>query len=170
MLTTIRLYGKLGKKYGKIFKMDVHSIGETIKALSVNLPGFIKDIADGKYIIIRDNINIPKEEILAKFNSKTIKIIPYIEGSKSAGSQIIVGALLIAASAGAGSYLAGLELTGFNAAAASFVTSAATAIGSSLVVAGVTQLLFKPPKTPKTSDSPSSFIFNGQVNTISQGK
>ncbi|WP_038342180.1 tail assembly protein [Acinetobacter sp. A47] len=40
MLKTIKLYGVLGKKFGKVFKLDVSSTKEAVRALCVQVPGF----------------------------------------------------------------------------------------------------------------------------------
>lgn len=40
MLKTIKLYGVLGKKFGKVFKLDVANTKEAVRALSVQVPGF----------------------------------------------------------------------------------------------------------------------------------
>ena len=40
MLKTIKLYGVLGKKFGKEFHLAVESTREAVKALSVQVPGF----------------------------------------------------------------------------------------------------------------------------------
>lgn len=40
MLKTIKLYGVLGKKFGKVFKLDVSNTKEAVRALCVQVPGF----------------------------------------------------------------------------------------------------------------------------------
>ncbi|MCU4512301.1 tail assembly protein [Acinetobacter pittii] len=42
MLKTIRLYGVLGQKFGREFKLDVANIREAMRALSVQIEGFEK--------------------------------------------------------------------------------------------------------------------------------
>lgn len=40
MLKTIKLYGVLGRKFGKVFKLDVSNTKEAVRALCVQVPGF----------------------------------------------------------------------------------------------------------------------------------
>ena len=50
MLRKVHLLGEMGEKYGKEFKFVVTSVGEAIRALNANFPGFSKDIKkDGHY-------------------------------------------------------------------------------------------------------------------------
>ena len=49
MLTEIRLYGWIGKKYGKVHHYAVSSVHEAMRALQANFPTFSKDIIEYKY-------------------------------------------------------------------------------------------------------------------------
>ena len=42
-MKTIRLYGELGKRFGREFKLDVQSPAEAVRALRVIVPGFQTD-------------------------------------------------------------------------------------------------------------------------------
>jgi len=92
-----------------------------------------------------------------------IKIIPAIGGSGSLG-KIVLGAALIAAS---------FYFPGTAGALSGFLSSAASSIGFSLVLGGVTGMLFKPNTVKSTSserpNNRPSYAFNGAINTVGQG-
>jgi len=160
MLTTVKLYGPLRKKYGKEFKFAASSVGEVIKALCANFKSFREDLRKYNYNVFRDFDDLSYNELNTKFSNKTIRLVPLIAGSKNAGAQIIIGIGLIAL----GGALGATYAAGIGAAAASF----STAVGWSLVFGGVSQLLFKPPKEDLEKTAESKF-FNGPVNNVGQG-
>lgn len=160
-MKTIRLYGDLGKKFGKKFTLDVKDVQEAVMALTVLLKGFTEHLLDDergfKVFIGKQNIG---EDELNHPHAGDIKIVPVVAGSGSFG-KIILGAALVFFSGGAGGFLFG---TG---ALASFASS----VGFSLLLGGVSQLLFKPPSV-KTKEKPNnlpSYAFDGAINTVAQG-
>lgn len=170
MLTVI-LYGFLAEKYGKVHKLAVKTPAEAIRALSANYADFKQSIIqDGQacYKILAGKENRSDLEKLHVATSKTIKIIPVIAGKGGLG-RIVLGAALIASSF----YLPG---TTYFSALSSFSINAsaiASSIGFSLVLGGVSQLLFSPPKPQQNSgeraDNKPSYAFAGAVNVTGQG-
>lgn len=164
-MKTIKLYGHLGKKFGRKFAMDVKSPLEAVRALNANFPEFGKYLfehSEPGYRVLVDNDATPLEYLHLPRKGSTIKIVPVIMGSgKSPLAQIIIGAALIAIavySGGAGApALFGSTIAG----------SIAVSVGVSLIIGGVGQLLAGKPPQP-ASTLPSS-VFNGAVNTTSQG-
>lgn len=168
MLVVI-LYGHLAKKYGKRHKLDVSSPAEAIRAFSANYKDFKESIINGGgYRVLAGNDDRSYDEGIRLPTSKTIKIIPVVQGSSGLG-RIVLGAALIAASY----YLPGLQ---YFSAFSSFSINAsaiASSIGFSLLLGGVSQLLFSPPSSSsgdyeKVNNKPS-YNFNGAVNTTGQG-
>jgi predicted phage tail protein len=169
-LIAVYLYGYLGQKYGRKHMLDIKKPAEAVRALSANFKGFAKEIAESNYAY---RVLVGKEtrcdwESMHLPASKTIKIVPLVSGSGGLG-KIFLGAALIVASF----YLPG---TMYFSAASSFSISAAgiaSSIGFSLLLGGVSQLLFSPAKqstssTEKAASRPS-YAFNGAVNTTGQG-
>ena len=151
----VKLYGHLGKRYGKLFRLDVASPAEAIRALKVQLAGFEQEmVKDGRsYHVFVGNQDISEAGLTLQSHNLPIKIVPVVAGAGGKGVlQTIVGATLIAI---------GL-FTGFQP---------LVSIGASLVLGGVAQMLTPNPKAANlnSADSNPSYSFNGPVNTTAQG-
>lgn len=150
----IRLYGHLGKKFGRVHKMDVKSPAEALRALRANFPDFesymykYKDhgfqVRVGKECVDEQGLSIESEKAPIRFT-------PVVKGSGAAG-RIILGIVLVVA----GAYLRNPYLI---------------SMGVSLIVGGVVQMLLAPPKSRNTDEEKNkpSYSFNGPVNTVAQG-
>jgi predicted phage tail protein len=169
------LYGELEEKYGRAHRLAVKSVGEAIRAMEVNYPGFIKDIKkDGKYQVCRGPKRATKKSDLKKveqLNEETVKlnfskgdfhIAPVIEGSgKGKGwVSVVLGAVLI---------VVGIVVYAYgNPALGGFLIQ----MGIGIALYGVSTLLTPTPKSPGQGDRPEenkSFLFNGTINTMEQG-
>lgn len=158
---TIRLYGILGARFGRLHRLAVTSAGEAIHALCVLLPGFDRFLMESKdkgltYAVFIGKENVGPERLAAPTGSNEIRIAPLLIGSKRAGLvQTIVGAAIFAAS---------------------FVVPVmqgwGQSLGFSLLVGGALQMLSPQGKGLASQDSPqhrASYSFNGPVNTSAQG-
>lgn len=163
MLRTVRLYGALAKKFGREFKYDVNSPREAVAALKATVPGFeahmIEHSAPG-YHVFTGKKNIGVNELTHPTN-QVIRIVPAIVGSKKSGVlQTILGIVLV---------VVGVFTTIFGDYSGSVIQ-----LGVSLIIGGVAQMLFAPPK-PKNAgerEDPNnrpSYSFDGPVNTAQQG-
>lgn len=162
-LRTVRLYGKLGARFGRVHRMAVASTAEAVRALCVLYDGFEAYLLASKdqgvgFAVFLGKHNIDENQLTFQ-TSKDIRIAPVIVGSKSGGLvSIILGAALIAVSffiPGGGLLAAGL----FNA-------------GMAMALGGIVQLLSPQPKDPKSKDDPEkepNYAFNGPINTEAQG-
>lgn len=167
-MRTVRLYGHLGKQFGRSHRLDVRTPAEAIRALSANFKSFAKVIADGEWRVLVGG----KAQALAQIQdplAADISIVPAVGGASGLG-KVVLGAALIAASF----YLPGM--TYFSAASAFGINAAAIAsgIGTSLLIGGISEVLFAPPKPsgPDAKERPEnrpSYVFNGAVNTTGQG-
>jgi predicted phage tail protein len=166
---TIRLYGKLGAKFGRIHRLAVDSAREALQAMCVVLPGFERELMTsrdrgltyavflGKENIVRDNLNDP-------VGCVDIRIAPILVGSKQAGLfQTIIGAALV---------VVGAVITNFTFGAGAPFGSALIMMGASMMLGGVMQMLSPQQKGLSAKDGPNngaSYNFNGPVNTSAQG-
>ena len=156
---TIRLYGKLGAKFGRVHKFVCNSPREAASALCAMVPGFRQEMMESKdkgieYAVFIGRENIGEEVLDAPAGSKDIRIAPVIAGS-GRGFQVIAGVALVAASFFAGP-------------AAPYLL----AVGASLAVGGAMQYLTKIPDGNTGTDSVdngASYNFNGPVNVTAQG-
>lgn len=177
-MTTVKLHGWLGKKYGKTFKMNVTSARQAIGLLRCNFKDFAKDVCNfsgGFRVSIGEDV-ISQDELCRLTNGKTIHIVPAITGSGRGLGQVIVGAVMIYMAYNYG-MTEGIAATGTSAAVpAAFTTfgSIAFNVGSSLVLGGIMQMITPVPKNnvqfhAERADNRPSYLFNGSVNTVSQG-
>lgn len=161
MLTTVLLYGSLGKRFGREWKLAVHTPKEVIDAISVKFPNFRREILamkDVDFGVTVGDQQIPGEKLLLPNRGKTITITPVVRGSDDSKGwiQIIAGVVLIAVgiltSEYGGSFLIG--------------------IGVSLALGGVAQLLTPTPTTNSDTASKTrpSYQFGTIINTIGQGE
>jgi predicted phage tail protein len=168
MLRTIRLYGVLGSKFGRVHRMAVNSAAEAIHALGIMLPGFDAFLTQSKdnglaYAVFYGKTNISKDELLNACKSE-IRIAPIVMGSKNGGVfNIILGAVLV---------IVGMWITGLSFGAAAPIGGALMSMGWGMIVGGLVQLLTPVPRGQSAQDKPDnqpSYAFNGPINTQAQG-
>ena len=166
MLKTIHILGELGDKFTHEIKVDVKSVGEALKAIDTNYPGFIRSIKkDANYNVCVgafDNDHALNETtIQMQFNKGDIWIAPELIGRKAGVLQTVLGAVLI---------VVGIVLSVYGFGAGSPLIK----IGAALMLSGVAMMLTPVPGTPEYSereapDERQSFLFDGPVNTQEQG-
>jgi predicted phage tail protein len=175
----VELHGELAKRFVSKASFDVSSVAEAFRALSANFKNFKQYIINYKpgFMIKVGDLFLTQEDLSTPIGKKdTIHIIPYVTGSGKLGT-IIVGAALMWITAGAAAAAVAGQTTigavaGFSGIGVSVgVASAISQLGVGLVLAGVSSLLFAPPKqqvsTP-VENTPNTY-FNGAVNTVTQG-
>lgn len=169
-MLTVTLYGHLADKYGKTHHIDAKTPAEVIRAFCANFKDFKEQIIqDGQafYKVIAGRENRSSPDALHVGTSKTIKIVPVI-GGKSGLGRVIVGAAMIAASFYMPTYF---TTTGLFASVS--LSSVASSIGWSLVLGGISSMLFAPPKVKinngERPENKPSYAFSGAINTTGQG-
>ena len=170
MLKTIKLYGVLGKKFGKEFHLAVESTREAVKALSVQVPGFEQFMLTAHeqglaFAVFQDDENISEDQIDFETGAKVIKIVPKVIGAGGNGSlQTILGAVMVVAGAVIG-YVAGW--TGIGAQ----IGVSMIAAGVGMMVGGIAQMMM--PKMDEGDQNQdgnrANKGFGGAVTTIAQG-
>ncbi|WP_144815183.1 tail assembly protein [Enterobacter sp. DE0047] len=165
-LTTIRLYGALGARFGRVHKFAVQTSAEAVKALCVNFDGFESYLMNAKkngmvFAVFRGKRNIGVEDYQNLGGNNDIRIAPVMEGAKKAGVfQTILGAVMVVA--GAVAFFGFGQPWGVNLMIA----------GGSTMAGGVYQMLSPQPKGLQGRDDPDnnpSYAFGGAVNTIAMG-
>ncbi|MDQ7301870.1 tail assembly protein [Stenotrophomonas sp. Sm0581] len=160
-LRTIRLYGKLGSRFGRSFRLAVNSPAEAVRALCAILPGFQQYLARAKengmaFAVFVGKQNLTKDQLQDPPGNEDIRIAPVLLGSKRGGVlQTIIGVVLIVIS-----YV--------------FPVTAPYLLqpGIAMVIGGVVQMLGPQPKGLGSQDSPENrpnYSMNGTVNTQAQG-
>jgi Phage-related protein, tail component len=169
-LRTIRLYGKLGVRFGRVHRMAVDSAAEAIRALGSQHRGFDAYLTQSKdngmgYAVFYGKNNLSEQELHNPVaRADEIRIAPIILGNKNGGIfQIILGAVLV---------VVGVVVTGMTFGGAAAIGGALVGMGVSMIVGGVIQLLSPSPKGRSSEDRPENkpgYSFNGPLNTQAQG-
>lgn len=156
---TIRLYGQLGAKFGRVHRLAVINTAEAIRALSVTVKGFeaylMQSHSKGiEFACFIGKENIDKEQLIHPCGASDIRIAPVIKGSKRGGLlQTIVGVVMI---------VVGVV----------FQQPWLVNMGIAVTMGGVAQMLSPTQKGLGTQDGPdngASYNFNGPVNVTAQG-
>lgn len=164
-LRTIRLYGVLGAKFGRVHEFVVNSPAEAIKTLCIMVPGFEKFLINSKdrgmaFSVFVGRESLSESQLRNPPGDNDIRIAPVITGSKRAGiGQIIIGVILIVVS---------FFVPATYPATAAFLAGT----GASLAIGGVVAMLSPQAKGLSSQDSTEnkpSYAFNGPVNTQAQG-
>ena len=177
MLKTVKLYGHLGKKFGRVHRLDVNGPLDSIRAFSALYPEFKKSLVEHRpgYKILIDGFEAKSKDEFKLPGSRTISIVPLQSGAGNGVTTILAGVALIAAAFVTGgasivatesfesidAFLAGSGTTGLSLTTTSMGAMALT-FGATLILGGISKLLSQPSNAP-------SYSFNGPVNTTNQG-
>lgn len=168
-LVNVRLYGKLGARFGREHRLAVKNPAEAVKALCVVLDGFEQFLQHAKeqglvFAVFRGKRNIDAVDMAVGSGDNDIRIAPIIEGAKKAGLfQTILGAVLVVVGV-AIAYFSGGTLAAFGAGLAKF--------GALLAAGGAIQMLSPQSSglsTRQDADNRPSYAFGGAVNTTAMG-
>lgn len=159
VIRTVRLYGVLGTKFGRVHRFVCNSPAGAINALCKMIDGFEQFLATSEerglvYAVFAGKRNLGKDHLDVPPGGEDIRIAPVLQGSKQAGIlQTVIGAVLIVV----GVYTGQLWLA---------------KIGFVLALSGVAQMLSPTAKGLSNSDKADnkpSYTFTGPVNTTAQG-
>ncbi len=178
MLRKIKLYGELAEFVGhKEFEVQVDSLPKAVSFLVNNFPQ-IESYMNPKYYQVKvGNYEIDQSEISHPIGKEDIHFVPVITGARGFG-RILLGAALIAGAfmfspLTLGSFTAkGIAAGAVPFAKVGFLAKAAVGLGASLVLSGVSDMLFPLPDMPEFSseeDPRLSFSFSGTQNTARAG-
>lgn len=156
-LRTIRLYGVLGREFGRTHEFVVNSPVEAIRVLCSMVKGFEKFLTEAKdkgltFGVFVGKKNVTREELDWSLGKDDIRIAPVIQGSKRAGLiQTIVGVVLLVAS---------------------FFYPVLLPLAVSMLAGGIAAMLAPQTKGLSAKDDVNnrpSYAFNGPINTSAQG-
>jgi len=177
MLRKLKLYGQLAEFVGhKEFEIKVSSVSQAVSFLIHNFPGIESYMSPKYYQVKVGNYEIDENEISYPVGQEDIHFIPAISGAGRGFGKILLGAALIAGAffmpvaAGGQSLLAGIKAGSL--AKVGLLTKSMVYVGASLVLQGVSDLLFplpEPQKFNSEEDPQLSFNFSGVQNTSRAG-
>lgn len=168
-LTTIRLYGALGARFGRVHKLAVQTSAEAVKALCINFDGLEEYLMNAKkngmtFAVFRGKRNIGVQDYRELGGNSDIRIAPVMEGAKKAGVfQTILGAVMV---------VAGIVVTGMTFGSAGVIGAGMVSAGIGMMAGGIYQMLSPQPMGLQGRDDPDnkpSYAFGGAVNTLAMG-
>ena len=178
MLRKLKLYGQLAEFIGhKEFEIKVDSVCQAVSFLIHNFPEVESYMSPKYYQVKVGNYDIGNDELAYPVGKEDIHFIPAISGAGRGFGKILLGGLLIgAAFMNPALGLSSFAKTQVGSAVAfgklGFLTKAAVYVGASLVLQGVTDLLFplpEPGNFNSEEDPQLSFSFSGVQNTSRAG-
>ena len=203
MQQTVRLLDDLGKRYGsEHVYFNLRSPAEAIKLLCINHPALQKELTEAHqhgvgYTLVQAGTFLGYEDLQLPLGKNDLVLAPVIAGSGSSAGQILAGVGLIGLSlAFPGGGLFGGTVFGFlggPTASAAFLTTVGTgisAVGASLVLGGVSQMLSPQPTigslqnrtapgqntnasgpqgVSRALSGQQSYAFTGPANTVGVG-
>lgn len=159
---TIRLYGKLGARFGRVHRFVVHSPASAIKALIRMIPGFERELMTSgdrgiSYAVFAGKRSVGEKELEYPSGQDEIRIAPIMRGRKAGLFQTIAGAVLIVV--GAVSTYFGNPYGG-----------QMMLMGAAMAFGGIAQMLSAHPSSQNNAGAnKASYYFSGAQNTTSQG-
>lgn len=165
-MVTIELSGILGKTFGKTHQRIITTTSEAIRALCCTLNGFEQYLNTSKsrgltYAVFKGKKNIGVDDLNFPISEEIIRIVPIVMGSKRGGVfQTIFGAVLVAAA------------IWLPWSSALWASNLLFAVGASVAIGGVIQMLSPQPKGLAMQDqgeNKPSYAFGSPTNTVSQG-
>jgi len=179
MLRKIKLYGELANFIGhKEFEVKVHSLSHAVSFLINNFEGVEKYMSPKHYQVKVGNYAVDESELCHPIGQEDIHFIPVITGAGRGIGKVLLGAALIAGAfmfspMTLGSFTAkGIAAGATPFAKIGFLAKASLYVGTSLVISGVSDMLFPLPKFEgfeSEEDPRLSFNFNGIQNTSRAG-
>ena len=169
-MTTVKLYGAMGARFGRVHHLDIETPAEAIRALSVIREGFERYLMTSRkaglsFGVFRGKRNITLDEMRMPCGGEDVRIAPIITASKKGGLfQTILGAAMIVAGIALGP--AGFGVVGATMAAG------ITLGGVSMMAGGVIQMLTPQPKglaMAQDADNKPSYAFGGPINSTAAG-
>jgi predicted phage tail protein len=162
VVRTVRLYGVLGARFGREYRLAVASPREAMRALACQVPGLRQFLETSRerglvYAVFVGRRNVPERELDHGAGELDIRIAPIISGSKKAGLfQTILGAVMV---------VVGVMSTAYGGAGM-------IAAGVGMMTGGVVQMLSPQAsglKSRQAAENTPSYAFGGAVNTVAQG-
>ena len=169
MRRRIILHGALRRRFGKMYFLDVDTPGEVIRALGVQLHGFLTFIRHGEFRVMRGSYNLDDTELMMHLGAETdFHLVPVACGSKRNGLlKVILGVALI----GVGFAVAGGAAAAGSAAMAAFGKNMIM-FGAGMLLNGLGQMLSPTPSIDSSHEGAAtrqSYTFGGAVNLTEEG-
>lgn len=178
MQQTVRLLGDLGERYGAEHEyFNLKSPAEAIKLLCINKPEFMQELCEAHehgigYRVIQAGTDLDYPDLALPLGSHDLIVTPVVTGSGGGGGvgRILAGVGLVAAAIFLGPI--GFSAIGLSApllAAGTGIATAVGAIGASLILGGVSEIIAPQPVIPNLRGSFASNRFLSAESTSTDG-
>ncbi|BDF77886.1 hypothetical protein [Pyramidobacter piscolens] len=169
MIRTVVLHGYLRKRFGRQYKLDVDSPAEVVRALGVQVKGFLSAIRYGEFRVLRGSYALGEAELgLPLDKEREFHIVPVASGSKRGGLlKVILGVALI----GIGFAVMGGAAAAGSATMMSLGKTLLT-FGAGMFFNGLGQMLSPTPEIDPSHEGPAtrqSHVFGGTQNLTEEG-
>jgi len=163
-MNEVHLHGRLKEEFGGPFQLEIRDAKEAIRALGIQLDGFIDAIKDGYWRVMRGDADLDEDSLDLGLGDQDLHIIPATQGAGGDGAgKILAGALMV----GAAFFTGGASLAAWGS-----MATMMGAVGAGLVIAGASMMMAPTPETGNYEDKEKdeqSYLFNGPVNVNKQG-
>ncbi|MCI7403743.1 hypothetical protein [Pyramidobacter sp.] len=169
MIRTVVLHGYLRKRFGRQYKLDVDSPAEVVRALGVQVTGFLSAIRYGEFRVLRGSYALGEAELgLPLGEEREFHIVPVASGSKRGGLlKVILGVALI----GIGFAVMGGAAAAGSATMMSLGKTLLT-FGAGMFFNGLGQMLSPTPEIDPSHEGAAtrqSHVFGGTQNLTEEG-
>lgn len=168
-MVTVRFYGTL-KQFGTTFKLEVQNTAEALRALTSQIPHLRQFIQQGLFTVriaqqYIDNRYLEKGLYYTLKENDVIHITPVLKGAKRGGVFGVIAGIAMIATA----LVLSPVVLGAVVASTAWTIGA---VGASLLLGGVAQMLTKQPNMSSVSEKEkkNSTAFSNLSNMASQGK
>ncbi|MDV2441531.1 tail assembly protein [Acinetobacter gerneri] len=165
MYKTIRFHGVLRERFGKEWRLEVNSVKEAMRLLSVQIQGLEHFILNAhkqglRFAIFTDKRKtISDKEVDMDIGAELIRIVPIVEGAGGSGLlQTVLGAVLIVAGFWTGGTTSNLGVALIGA-------------GAGMAMGGIASMLMPAATTTDQNQdgNKANKGFGGAVTTVAQG-
>lgn len=173
----IKMFGAIVDEFGMSeVEIDAHSKVDALKALDMNLPGFIKYMDEHGYIVVLldlDNIDVDNpddsyaEQVTLEnasdvWGDRVMCILPATEGEITAGILAGISTALATTATVGGVTVATATVLGT-------VVMAVTNVAITISVSAIVSLISNAVNATKEADEEANYLFTGAINTSKQG-
>ena len=197
MIQTVRLLGELGQRYGVEHRYtNLRTPAEAIKLLCINHPELQRELITAHehgigYRVIQAETDLDYPDLRLPIGQHDLIVTPVIAGSGGGTGTILAGVALVAAAIVLGPAVGGFIGLGVTGVIGGAAATAIGAIGASLVLGGVSQLLSPQPtignlgsnrlgsgdslstdgpqSVTRGTDGRQSYAYTGAANTVGVG-
>ncbi|MCP1540052.1 hypothetical protein [Methylorubrum extorquens] len=171
------LYGRLKRMFGPEFKLDAATVGECIRGIALQVPGFLEELKKGAYEVIRgkrkSGLRLGEGDINEfRLGNADLHLVPVVAGSKKSGGKgggmlkMILGVALVGIAIFASGGTLAAPLAGL---AGGGMWGTVAMLGLGMAVSGAAQMMAKKDEAKDEVKKEDSFSLNGPGNAQAQG-